>query len=105
MINKKITAAIRAERDYHKRFEVARQRVTSIIGMDAALQATTATQLYQDALQTLGFDAKGVSLQGLEAMMDMAGQIPTPPHSQHHSLSQNTTSDSPLFGASPNRKA
>ncbi|GEC60511.1 hypothetical protein JK192_13770 [Gluconobacter cerinus] len=106
MIDRQINAAIRAERDRSQRIETARQRVAPILGMDAALQATSAAQLYRDALQTLGFDARGVSPSGLEAMMDMAGKVhQTSRLSPRSSLAHDAASDSPLFGASPNRKA
>ncbi|WP_408872404.1 hypothetical protein [Gluconobacter roseus] len=105
MIDRQINAAIRAERDRNQRIETARQRVAPILGMDAALQATSAAQLYRDALQTLGFNARGVSLSGLEAMMDMAGKVQTSRLSPRSSLAHDAAADSPLFGASPNRKA
>lgn len=105
MIDRQINAAIRAERDRNQRIETARQRVAPILGMDAALQATSAAQLYRDALKTLGFNARGVSLSGLEAMMDMAGKVQTSRLSPRSSLAHDAAADSPLFGASPNRKA
>ncbi|MFT8802202.1 MULTISPECIES: hypothetical protein [Gluconobacter] len=105
MIDRQISAAIRAERGRNARIETARQRVTPIIGMDAALRATSETRLYREALQAMGFDPGGVSLRGLEAMMDMAGKVQTSRLSPRSSLAHDAAADSPLFGASPNRKA
>lgn len=105
MIDRQISAAIRAERGRNARIETARQRVMPIIGMDVALRATSETRLYREALQAMGFDPSGVSLRGLEAMMDMAGHAQGRRLNSRPSLAHDTAPDSPLFGASPNRKA